>query len=183
MRIVAHANRDAIAPLPEIDGERLFWEMMQVATKPDPWIYPALRKLKASGKFLLGALSNTVSLPHDHSIKSDTLDELRSIFDVFISSAHVGLRKPDRGIYDIAIQELRKAANAETDGKRACERRVELQARDIVFLDDIGENLKTAREMGMRTIKVRLGRGDDAVRELESLTGEVLLERHFRERL
>ena len=42
---------------------------------------------------------------------------------------------------------------------------------DVVFLDDIGANLKGAREVGMRTIKVVMGRTEDAVRELEKITG------------
>jgi FMN phosphatase YigB (HAD superfamily) len=41
----------------------------------------------------------------------------------------------------------------------------------MVFLDDIGENLKAARKAGMRTIKVNLGRSREAVKELEKITG------------
>ena len=53
----------------------------------------------------------------------------------------------------------------------------ELQPEDVIFLDDIGGNLKTARSLGMRTIRVILGKTDDAVRELERATGLKLLER------
>ena len=38
------------------------------------------------------------------------------------------------------------------------------------FLDDIGGNLRTAKKLGMNTIKVTLGRADLAVAELEKLT-------------
>ena len=47
----------------------------------------------------------------------------------------------------------------------------DVRAEDCVFLDDIGGNLRTGRGLGMRTIKVKLGRADLAVRELEEVTG------------
>lgn len=37
-------------------------------------------------------------------------------------------------------------------------------------MDDIGENLKTAIQLGLETIKVRLDRVEDAVKELEVAT-------------
>ena len=49
----------------------------------------------------------------------------------------------------------------------ATERGFNLKPNEIVFLDDIGTNLKTARALGMRTIKVKLGRVKDAVIELQ----------------
>ena len=41
-----------------------------------------------------------------------------------------------------------------------------MRGGDVLFLDDIGENCRMAREVGMRTIKVQLGRTEEAVREL-----------------
>jgi len=46
-----------------------------------------------------------------------------------------------------------------------------VKAEDILFLDDIGENLKAAKANGFRTLKVNLGRTYEAVEELESVTG------------
>lgn len=40
-----------------------------------------------------------------------------------------------------------------------------------MFLDDIGENLKMGREVGMRTVRVVLGRTWRAVKELEKVLG------------
>lgn len=51
-----------------------------------------------------------------------------------------------------------------------------IEAKDVVFLDDIGENLKMGKQVGWRTIKVLLGRTDEAVKELERITGLDLLE-------
>ena len=46
-----------------------------------------------------------------------------------------------------------------------------MRADEIVFLDDIGENLKAAKNAGFGTIKVPLGRAYEAVDELEKITG------------
>ena len=55
-----------------------------------------------------------------------------------------------------------------------------MKAEDVVFLDDIGENLKTAREMGIRTIKVQLGKTWRAVKELEGVIGASLMDEKTR---
>jgi epoxide hydrolase-like predicted phosphatase len=156
-----------IPPLPTVDAEWLFWEMMRVSRTPDPYMFPALRKLRESGKYLMGALSNTVKFPEGHPYNND-VSGVRSQFDFFISSAHTGLRKPDPRIYEVATQEMK--ALAQKRGLPAVE------ASDIVFFDDIGENCKAAKKAGMRTVKVTLGKIEDAVKELEKITGLPLLE-------
>lgn len=156
-----------LPPMPEVDGEWLFWEMMRISRAPDPYMFPVLKKLKDSGKFIIGALSNTVIFPDGHPYSEDAIG-LKSQFDFFISSAHTGLRKPDPKIYEAAWKEMDALAKQKGIGGVA--------ASDIVFLDDIGENLKFARKAGLLTIKVTLGKTQDAVRELEKVTGLELLE-------
>lgn len=101
--------------------------------------------------------------------------DVKQFFDFFISSAHVGLRKPDPRIYALALKEMNDAAKKK--GLAA------IEPDDIVFLDDIGINLKWAKKAAFRTIKVNLGKSQDAVRELESITGMQLLEGNGRARL
>ena len=96
-------------PLPAVDGEFLFWEMMRGSRAPDPWMYPALQALRASGAYILGALSNTVIFPPGH-VYNDTHREVKALFDVFVSSAHVGLRKPDPRIYEYTLEALDRFA-------------------------------------------------------------------------
>ncbi|PGH17572.1 60S ribosomal protein L5 [Polytolypa hystricis UAMH7299] len=159
------SNDAALLPLPTINAERLFWELIGISQSPDPYMFPALEKLKASGQFIMGALSNTTILPEDHefnNVKSATVDVQR-FFEFYISSAHCGLRKPDPRIYALALKEMNDAAKKK--GWAA------IEADDIVFLDDIGVNLKWAKRSGFRTIKVDLGKTKDAVRELERVTG------------
>jgi hypothetical protein len=61
---------------------------------------------------------------------------LRPLFDVFIESAVVGIRKPDPRIFHLACGAL------------------DVAPHEAIFLDDIGLNLKAARALGMTTIKV-----------------------------
>ncbi|TDZ35182.1 Acyl-CoA dehydrogenase family member 10 [Colletotrichum spinosum] len=167
-----------IPPLPSVDAEFLFNAMMTNSIPPDPWMFPALKKLQASGKYIIAALSNTVIFQPGHKLwKKDFMDDpVRSIFDVFISSAHVGLRKPDPKIYQLALKRLNEyaAENADTERGRALGWGGGIKPADVLFLDDIGENLKAARKQGFGTIKVHLGRTYEAVEELEKFTGLAL---------
>lgn len=137
---------------------------MGISREPDPYMAPALWKLKATGKWRLAALSNTSIFPPGHPFNEPQPNDVREVFDVFISSAHVGMRKPDRNIYDFTMESLR---NKWPDA--------DIQPSDVVFFDDIGENLKMAKAVGWRTVKVWLGKTDDAVRELEAITSEQLI--------
>jgi FMN phosphatase YigB (HAD superfamily) len=127
-------------------------------------MWPALQKLRASGKYILAALSNTVIFPPSHPYSTPAAGEdVRGFFDVFISSAHVGLRKPDPAIYKLALREVDKWSREKGKGG--------VEPGEVLFLDDIGENLKAGKQAGFGTVKVRLGRAYEAVDELERVTG------------
>lgn len=99
---------------------------------PRPRMLAAIRSIRGSGR-AVAALTNNWA--HEGGGGSET-DVLRELFDVFVESSKVGLRKPDPRIYAHVCEALAIAP------------------REAVFLDDIGKNLKTARELGMTTIKV-----------------------------
>lgn len=164
-----------VPPIPELDGEWLFWDMMTRSSSVDPWMYPALQNLKASGKFIVAALSNTVIFPDGHELskKHGPNSPLRSLFDVFVSSAHVGLRKPDPSIYQLAHEMVNKFALANANSERGRELGWQegVAPSEILFLDDIGENLRAAKSEGFQTIKVPLGKSFEAVEALEKVTG------------
>jgi putative hydrolase of the HAD superfamily len=73
---------------------------------------------------------------------------------VIVESAVEGLRKPDPRIYALALA------------------RLNVLASQTVFLDDLGMNLKPARDMGMATIKVV--DPDAALGDLETVLGFAL---------
>ena len=145
-------------------------------------MYPALRRLQKSNRFVLGALSNTVHFPtgilddegtlfdkslihtkHASNPYANDSTDITTCFDTYISSAHVGVRKPDPAAYELAVRELSRISEGKGWGK--------VGARDVLFLDDIGVNLKFAKKSGLRTIKVELGRTREAVAELEGEVG------------
>ena len=105
---------------------------------------------------------------------------VRSHFDVFISSAHVGLRKPDPAIYKLALSAVENWVRGKGQAWWDESSGEAMSPSEVVFVDDIGENLKTARKLGLRTVKVNLGRNKDAVAELETITGLKLLDERSR---
>jgi putative hydrolase of the HAD superfamily len=68
-----------------------------------------------------------------------------------VESSKVGYRKPDPRFYETALELL------------------EIEPQEAVFLDDLGINLKPARILGMRTIKVT--DPDEALSELQQVVG------------
>ena len=119
-----------------------------------PEMVEALRRVKQS--FKTGCITN--NLPAN-AIGSKTgrslyVAEVMALFDHVIESAKIGLRKPDPRIYTMMTDKLG------VDPKRC------------VYLDDLGVNLKPAREMGMTTIKVL--NAPQAIAELEAATGLAL---------
>ena len=174
----ATASLSSLPSLPSIDGESLFWSMMAHSRKPDPYVFPALlriQRLPHNQKPIVAALSNTVIFPpgHPYNRLGDSPEsDPRSHFDIFVASADVGMRKPDANMYNLVLERLDKYDRE--NGRQG------VKAEDCVFLDDIGENLKTAREMGMQTIKVTLGKTWRAVKELEQVTGLELMEEKTR---
>lgn len=177
----------SLPPIPSINGEQLFWSMMSAARHPDPYVFPALERLsKQKPRFILGALSNTVIIPPDHPWNKQAAQSSpaatqssnafiynrHSLFDVYVASAEVGMRKPSRDIYELAVKRLDEF-DKQLGGSG-------VKPEDIVFLDDIGENLKTGKLVGMRTIKVQLGKTWRAVKELEGDLGVELMDEKTR---
>lgn len=116
-----------------------------------PEMVQALRRVKAHAK--TGCITNNLPANAIGSATGRTLyiAEVMTLFDHVIESAKIGLRKPDPRIYRLMVDAL------SVDPKRC------------VYLDDLGINLKPAREMGMTTIKVT--GAEQAIAELEAATG------------
>jgi putative hydrolase of the HAD superfamily len=119
-----------------------------------PEMVEALRRVKT--KFKTGCITNNLPANAIGSIggRSLYIAEVMTLFDHVIESAKIGLRKPDPRIYRMMVEALGVDPGA------------------CVYLDDLGVNLKPAREIGMTTIKVR--NAQQAITELEAATGLVL---------
>jgi putative hydrolase of the HAD superfamily len=119
-----------------------------------PEMVEALKRIKT--KFKTGCITNNLPANAIGSASGRTLyiAEVMVLFDHVIESAKIGLRKPDRRIYQMMVEALH------------------VEPRNCVYLDDLGVNLKPAREMGMTTIKVV--NAPQAITELEVATGLML---------
>lgn len=74
---------------------------------------------------------------------------LREIFSLFVSSCYVGLRKPEEGIYRLALAITQRAPE------------------NCCFIDDRALNLECAKRLGMRTIEMQtVGQLTQALQEL-----------------
>ena len=105
-----------------------------------------LRELKSD--FKLGCITNNVKPSSEENTDNET-KEAMSIFDHVIESSIVGIRKPNPEIYMMSCDAL----NVSPD--------------QCIYLDDLGINLKPARELGMTTIKVI--QPEDAIQEVRNL--------------
>ena len=119
-----------------------------------PEMVEALKRIKAS--FKTGCITNNLPANAIGSMTGRSLyvAEVMVLFDHVIESAKIGLRKPDPRIYRLMVETL------------------QVDPRNCVYLDDLGVNLKPAREMGMTTIKVL--NAAQAIAELEAATGLTL---------
>jgi len=121
---------------------------------PRPEMVEALRRVKQ--KFKTGCITNNLPANAIGSSGGRALyvAETMALFDHVIESAKIGLRKPDPRIYRMMTDALG------------------VDPKNCVYLDDLGVNLKPAREMGMTTIKVI--DAPQAIRDLEAATGLAL---------
>jgi len=82
-------------------------------------------------KVKLAIISNTDTLHFNHILNHFSI---MSFFEKMITSFEVGILKPERGIYEIALQ------------------RMSVQAKHSVFVDDKFENIAGAQAVGMHGI-------------------------------
>jgi putative hydrolase of the HAD superfamily len=130
----------------EVSGAEVL-ECLKGEVRPE--MVDAVRLLR--DRFATALLTNNFLTGSPDWSAGGSFHELVDLFDVVVESSRVGCRKPERRFYELALEEL------------------DISASEAVFLDDLGVNLKPAREMGMTTIKVI----DPAVAltELESVVG------------
>jgi putative hydrolase of the HAD superfamily len=115
-----------------------------------PEMVEALRRV--GKRFKTGCITNNLPANSIGSTGGRSLyvAEVMELFDHVIESAKTGLRKPDPRIYRMMVEALG------------------VDPGNCVYLDDLGVNLKPAREMGMTTIKVL--NAAQAIAELEAAT-------------
>jgi putative hydrolase of the HAD superfamily len=113
----------------ELDG-RLVLERLAGEIRPE-----MVNAIRSCGtKYKTACLTNNFT--RAEALLSDGVAEVYSLFDAILESRVLGVRKPDPRFYELACEVL------------------DVEPNECVFLDDLGVNLKPARELGMHTIKV-----------------------------
>lgn len=100
-----------------------------------PEMIEALKKCK-SLNLKTACITNNFRKKNDETIMSAELAQTMSLFDYVVESSKAGIRKPNPKIYLMACDAL------------------EIEPTQAIYLDDLGINLKPAKAMGMKTIKV-----------------------------
>ena len=124
--------------------------LLKGEVRPD--MIRALKKIK--GNLLQACLTNNIQPMGKENFAGNVSasgkhDEVMQMFDFVFESSKENVRKPDPEFY-----------------LRACERG-KIEPTEVVFLDDLGINLKPAKKLGMKTIKVV--NSTEALSELDSL--------------
>ena len=111
-----------------------FRDYMLSLSRPMTDVLAFARNLAASGKYFMGTINNESRELNLHRIKKFGL---RDVFRVFVSSCFVGLRKPENGIYRLALEIT------------------QINPEECCFIDDRALNLECAVKLGMRTIQMQ----------------------------
>ena len=91
-----------------------------------------LRGLAASDKYVLATVNNESRAMNEYRMENFGLP---AWFSAFFTSCYVGLRKPDRKIYQIALDVLRS------------------DPEETVFIDDRVENVAAAAALGLHAVR------------------------------
>ena len=105
-----------------------------------------IRELKDRG-LRLGLLTNNVKEFGEHW---RTMFPLEELFEEVVDSSHVGMRKPERGIYELTCT------------------RMGIEPAEVIFVDDNLDNVEAARAYGMEA--VHFGENPwDAIAEIDAI--------------
>jgi putative hydrolase of the HAD superfamily len=117
---------------PRAFSEQEFRDFMFSQSKELPGTRALLDELAQSGRYLLATLNNEAMELNLYRIEHFNL---RRDFTAFFSSCFVGARKPDREIYQIALEVTQRPPE------------------NCLFIDDRALNLENARQLGMHAIQ------------------------------
>ena len=111
-----------------------FEQLMYSRSQADQEALALARQLAASHRYLMSTINNESAELNAFRIRKFGL---REIFDLFVSSCFVGLRKPDPAIYQLALSLTQRTPD------------------ECCFIDDRPENLEAPRQLGMHCIRMK----------------------------
>ncbi len=128
--------RNTVFYRPRPFGLEDFKACMLAQSAPFPETIDLARALARTGRYRLMTINNESAELNQYRLEQFGL---RDIFTAFFSSCWVGVLKPARRIYELALAMS------------------QAEAEDSVFIDDRERNLEPARTLGMRTIRFTNG--------------------------
>jgi putative hydrolase of the HAD superfamily len=111
-----------------------FTQHMFSLSTPNPETLQLGKELSRSGKYQMSTINNESKELNLYRIQ--TFD-LREIFSLFVSSCFVGLRKPEEGIYRLALEITQRPPE------------------ECCFIDDRPLNLDSAARLGMQVVQMK----------------------------
>jgi len=117
---------------PRSFAREVFRDYMFSLSQPYPDALGLAQELAKSGKYLMATINNESMELNLYRIQTFGL---REIFTLFVSSCFVGFRKPEEGIYRLALEVTQKPPE------------------ECCFIDDRALNLECARRLGMHTVE------------------------------
>jgi putative hydrolase of the HAD superfamily len=127
------------------DLARLRHHLAQIEPNPEMIRYVGVLRERGLRTALL-----TNNVREWESVWRAKLPELDDLFEVVVDSAFVGMRKPERRIYELTLERLGD----------------DLRAEECVFVDDLEVNCEGARALGMTAVRFVDAR--QAIAELEA---------------
>jgi putative hydrolase of the HAD superfamily len=112
----------------------VFTQHMLSLSQPYPDTLRLAKELTQSGRYLMSTINNESKELNLFRIQTFGL---REIFSLFVSSCFVGLRKPEEGIYRLALEITQKPPG------------------ECCFVDDRPLNLDSASKLGMHVIQTK----------------------------
>ena len=111
-----------------------FRNFMYSLSKGDAQALSFAKNLASSGKYRMGTINNESRELNSYRIEKFGM---REIFDVFVSSCYVGLRKPEEAIYRMALDITQHSAD------------------ECCFIDDRALNVEAAKRLGMHGVQMQ----------------------------
>jgi putative hydrolase of the HAD superfamily len=118
--------------LPDAEAAGRFIKEFYAGDRLNPDVIAAVRALR--GRYKVALLTNASPGQDDHVRERLGID-VHTEFDVYVNSAHVGLRKPDPAIFHLTLDRLGVAP------------------QQAIFLDDLLRNVDSARALGIHTVQ------------------------------
>ncbi len=127
-----------------------FREIYFEALEPNEPMIELMRDVRRRG-YRMALLTNNV---REWEPLWRALMPVDEVFELVVDSAFVGMRKPDRPIYELTVERLGNG----------------ITPAECLFVDDVAVNIEAARELGMAAVHFRSN--DQAIGEVEAVLSD-----------